>query len=155
MLTTHEGKKIDLADLRGSVFVYDFIFTSCAGTCPLMTKSLKNITTRIPASEDVRFVSISVDPERDSPEILRNYAKSFGADSRWLFLTGEKAQVAELSRKGFLLAADNTDPNAVLHSERFIVVDRGGNIRGYFEGTTEKGVDDAVEAIRTLLTERS
>ena len=87
-LVAETGKPLNLRQLKGNVVVYDFIFTNCAGTCPMMTQQMRKLTRKIDKDAAVRFVSISVDPARDTPQVLRDYASRFRNDPRWTFLTG-------------------------------------------------------------------
>ncbi|HVT43506.1 MAG TPA: SCO family protein [Thermoanaerobaculia bacterium] len=157
VLTSDRGTSVDLSQFHERVVVYDFIFTSCVGTCPLMTRSMATLANEV-ASDDVRFVSISVDPERDTPEVLHAYAQRAGKDERWIFLTGEREAIHRLSVEGFKLAAG--DPGempgaeAVLHSNRFALADRRGMIRGYYDGTSAEEMETLVRDIRTLVRER-
>ncbi len=146
-LTEHSGAPLGLADLRGKVWVADFIFTNCAGTCPIMTTAMTDLQKMALAENlsDVRLVSITVDPERDSLAVLQRFADGYGAiKDRWYFLTGDGAAIQQLASKGFLLsAAASTGGSAeepIIHSNRFVLVDRQGRIRGYYDGTDEESV---------------
>lgn len=152
-LTTHHGESLNLDGLKGKVAVYDFIFTNCAATCPLMTGSMRSLTGKLD-SPRLQFVSITVDPARDTPAALREYAQRVEADERWIFLTGDRDAIVDLSVKGFKLAAG--DPGgagyeAVLHSTRFVVADATGMIRGYYDGTSAEEVKRLVRDVRALL----
>lgn len=146
-LTERSGAPLGLADLRGKVWVADFIFTNCAGTCPIMTTAMTDLQKMALAEKlsDVRLVSITVDPERDSLAVLQRFADGYGAiKDRWYFLTGDGAAIQQLASKGFLLsAAASTGGSAeepIIHSNRFVLVDRQGRIRGYYDGTDEESV---------------
>lgn len=146
-LTERSGAPLGLADLRGKVWVADFIFTNCAGTCPIMTTAMTDLQKMALAENlsDVRLVSITVDPERDSLAVLQRFADGYGAiKDRWYFLTGDGAAIQQLASKGFLLsAAASTGGSAeepIIHSNRFVLVDRQGRIRGYYDGTDEESV---------------
>jgi cytochrome oxidase Cu insertion factor (SCO1/SenC/PrrC family) len=135
-LTEASGAEVKHSDLAGSPWVADLIFTSCAGICPRMSAEMARLAKD--SRPDVRFVSISVDPEHDTPAALTEYAKRFNADrSRWLFLTGDRGDIWELARKGFLLAVEEGNPaagdDAVIHSSRFVLVDRQGRVRGTYD----------------------
>ena len=154
-LINEEGRDFPLASLRGNVAVYDFIFTSCAGTCPIMGQRMKAVAGKFPADEPIRFVSISVDPSRDTPEKMKRYGAALrGEEQRWLFLTGKRDEVIRLSVEGFKLSAGNgADPKAdpLLHSAKFVLADAGGTIRGYYDGTAEESVDRLVTDARALM----
>jgi protein SCO1/2 len=118
-LTDQDGKTVSLADLRGHVLLVDFIFTRCAGPCPILTARQVELQRSLPpdVTPHVRFVSISLDPEYDTPEILGEYARARGADlSTWSFLTGPADEVADVVKRwgvGTLRTPDGTLDHAV------------------------------------------
>ena len=154
-LIDENGKAVQLDAMKGSVAVYDFIFTSCTGICPVMSLNMAKVATEVAKDAPVRFVSISVDPERDTPEKLRQYASRFRKDDRWTFLTGERDEIVKLSVEGFKLAAG--DPVAggepLLHSSKFAVADRNGVIRQYFDGTDPSTAGEVAATVKALLRE--
>lgn len=128
--TTQEGKTLTREDLLGKVWVADFIFTRCAGPCPIMTSRMAEISRALTKAKDVRVVSITVDPEHDTPEVLAEYAGRMTADpSRWIFLTGPKGEIEEFARKGMFQVLAYDDKGLPTHSTRFLVIDRQGHIR--------------------------
>jgi cytochrome oxidase Cu insertion factor (SCO1/SenC/PrrC family) len=139
-LTDQNGQTVTRGDLAGKVWIADFIFTNCAGTCPMITATMHRLQNALP--KDVHLVSFSVDPARDTPEVLAEYARKTNADKqRWHFLTGEKDKLYDLSIKGFKLALDDTGGNEVepiTHSTRLVLVDQNGKIRGYYGGTDDE-----------------
>jgi protein SCO1/2 len=139
-LTDQNGRTITKNDLAGKVWIADFIFTNCAGTCPMITASMSRLQSDFP--REVHLVSFSVDPLRDTPEALAEYAAKVKADNdRWHFLTGEKQTLHDLSIKGFKLALEETggsDTEPITHSTRLVLIDKEGNIRGYYGGTDEE-----------------
>ena len=140
--------------MKGNVTVYDFIFTNCAGTCPMMTSQMRRITGKIDKDAPVRFVSISVDPRRDSPDQLRKYASHVRSDSRWLFLTGDPQTITDLSVNGFKLAATGSSvDNSILHSSKFAIADKHGVIRDYYGATSEDAVEHVTATVHDLLRE--
>jgi protein SCO1 len=154
-LVDETGKAVNLASMKGNVTVYDFIFTSCTGTCPIMTNNMRALTPKIDKSAPVRFVSISVDPARDTPAVLAEYAKRVRNDPRWTFLTGERRQIVELSVKGFKLTAGDPMPGGepLLHSSKFAVADKNGVIRGYYDATDGTLPEQVSETVKALLEE--
>jgi cytochrome oxidase Cu insertion factor (SCO1/SenC/PrrC family) len=139
-LTNRDGHTVHRADLAGRPWIADFIFTRCAASCPMMSMRLARLNRELPADLPVRLVSLSVDPDYDSPEVLERYAQSFKAPARWLFLTGARDTVYRLTKEGFKLAVDaggGTPDEPVLHSTRFVLVDGQGRIRGYYEAFDE------------------
>jgi len=141
-LTERSGQPFDSASLLGKVWVADFFFTSCPGTCLMLSNRMKEIQQATAKSGDVRFVSISTDPATDTPEVLRKYAAALGADDRWSFLTGGRAAIFELSIAGFKLAladADGVDvKEKIIHSTKLVLVDRHGWIRDYYDGVDDR-----------------
>lgn len=155
-LVAETGKPVALDSMKGNVTVYDFIFTNCAGSCPLMTAQMRNLTKKIDKNAPVRFVSISVDPQRDTPPVLAEYAKRVRNDSRWVFLTGSRDQIIHLSVDGFKLAAGGTQQTIaepLLHSSKFAVADKDGYIREYYGGTDGDAPEHVAATIKDLLRE--
>ena len=150
-LLERSGRTVRLADLLGQVWVADFIFTRCPGPCPGLTLQMKRLADLLP--EEMRFVSLSVDPAFDTPEVLTTYADSYGADAkRWLFLTGEKKAVYSLIREGFALTVAE-EGEGVLHDLRFVLVDRAGRMRGWYMGNEADEIERLEEDARHLLKE--
>ncbi len=153
-LTAETGKQLNLRELNGNVVVYDFIFTNCGASCPLMTAQMRKLTQKIDHDAPVRFVSISVDPARDTPQVLRDYAMRYRNDPRWTFLTGDRDTIVKLSVDGFKLAAGGT-PQAgaepLLHSSKFAVADKSGMIREYYGSTDGEAADHVAATVKQLL----
>lgn len=160
-LPERNGGTVSLADLHGHVWIANFVFTHCAGPCPLLTSRMAALQKQLGEFPDVRLVSFTVDPERDTPEVLRDYAKSYDAGGDWFFLTGEKAPLYELIMDGFKLGIDDGSavnagvpgPGTITHSVRFVLVDKAGRIRGYYDGTETDLPDKLLPQIRSLYEE--
>jgi len=155
-LVDENAKPVRLDANRGYVTVYDFIFTNCSGTCPMMTATMRRLTTRVSKDARVRFVSISVDPQRDTPAVLRDYASRVRNDPRWSFLTGRGDAIVDLSVNGFKLAAGGSPQpgnEPLLHSAKFAVADKNGVIRDYYGATNDDAVDHVTGVIDDLLRE--
>ena len=154
-LVNEQGSDVQLASMKGSVTVYDFIFTHCTGTCPIMTNNMRALTELVPDGEPVRFVSISVDPTRDTPAVLADYAKRVRNDDRWTFLTGEREAIVRLSVDGFKLTAGDPMPGGepLLHSSKFAVADKHGVIRGYYDATDGNVPEQVAGVVEQLLEE--
>ena len=156
-LIERAGTPMTKRDLLGSVTVVDFIFTHCAGSCPVMTGQMGRLQKKWDG-KGVRFWSITVDPKRDTPAHLRDYAKEAGAGEGWFFLTGDKKAIFELAEKGFNLSAqDDSDPQPgfeVMHSTRFVLVDRRGFVRGYYDGTDEVQFAKLEKDLKSVLKEK-
>lgn len=128
--TTQEGKPLTREDLLGKVWVADFIFTRCSGPCPLMTSRMAELARGLAKAKDVRLVSVSVDPEHDTPAVLSDYGARMMADpSKWILLTGPKEEIDTFARKGMFQVLAYDGKGVPTHSTRFLVIDREGRIR--------------------------
>jgi protein SCO1/2 len=135
--TDQNGKSLTRDDLLGKVWIADFIFVNCAGPCPIMTSKLADVQKQV-ARPDVKLISFSVDPERDTPAVLKEYAHRFGADeSRWHFLTGEKQKIYQTAADMKITAVPATDDAPIIHSELFLLVNRDGNVVGVYHSNEE------------------
>ncbi|MCW5555133.1 MAG: SCO family protein [Verrucomicrobiae bacterium] len=151
-LTNQHGQMVTLANLKGSVWVADIIFTRCAGPCPRMTQQMKLLQAALPPTSKARLVTLTTDPDYDTPEVLNSYAQHFEADpERWMFLTGTKKEIAALAIDSLKLTAiekspeDREDPaDLFIHATIMVVVDKAGRLRGIFE-TEGEGIDAAQE----------
>lgn len=147
-LTNQNGQAVSLADLRGQVWVADIIFTRCPGPCLKMSRQMQELQQSLPAGSRARLVTLTTDPEFDTPAVLKTYAGRFGADlNRWCFLTGTKPQIAGLARDSLKLTAievkpgERQSPNDLfVHSTIFVLVDKQGRLRGVYE-TAGEGVE--------------
>jgi protein SCO1/2 len=156
-LTDRSGASVSERDLDGHVWIADFVFTHCPDFCPALTARMAHLQATLPADHDpVRLVSITVDPVRDTPDVLDGYARQVGARPEWLFLTGARDAVAALLRDGFRVAfADDGPPDSpITHSDRFVLVDRHRRIRGYYHGTEPEDVDRLARDAVGLRAER-
>src|SRR5258706_1040176 len=159
-LTERSGRKTSLADLRGHVWIADFIYTQCRDTCPLQTANMAKLQQQWSGEPDLRLVSYSVDPEHDTPQALARYAKRFNADAqRWLFLTGNKDQITRLVEDGFhqsLAGAQSRQghQSVMLHSPRFILVDRAAQIRGSYDSNDRQSMQRLKADVADLLNQR-
>lgn len=157
-LVNRDGRSVTLADLEGSPWIADFIFTRCYAVCPRMTQQLKKVKGSLPAG--VAAVSFSVDPEYDSPEVLTEYAERHGAGDGWYFLTGDLATIDALTGKAFLLPLDRSPdpevmatPDSILHSNRFVLVDGEARIRGYYDAFDPVEIQRLLGEAKTLSAE--
>lgn len=148
-LVNEASQPVQLAALKGNVVVYDFIFTNCAGTCPMMTANMRRVTAKVDKDAPVRFVSISVDPKRDTPAVLHAYASKVRNDPRWTFLTGDWDTIRHLSIDGFKLATDEQ----LLHSAKFAIADKNGVVREYVSSLEDDAVDHVARSVKDLARE--
>lgn len=158
-LTRDDGTAFSSERLRGQVWVANFIFTRCAGPCPTMSAQMKALQQAFADEAGVQFVSISADPVADTPSVLKDYARKYDANpARWVFLTGEVMPIYTLIEKGFRLGAGPPpDPakvgpgDLIIHSTRFSLVDKTGELRGSWLSEEPGFHDVLVKAIRALL----
>ena len=152
-LTAQSGRPFDSASLEGTVWVADFIFTTCTGPCPRMTSEMHWVQSQIADLPRVKLVSFTVDPAHDTPPVLADYARKFRADpGRWYFLTGPQPALDRLNRWGFRLG--NVD-GSLVHSTRVVLVDQRGRIRGYYGSDEQEGLKPLLADIRRLAKEAS
>ena len=155
-LTNQDGQPFGSAQLAGKIWVADFIYTTCPGPCPMISTRMSELQKPL-GKTDVRLVSFSVDPEKDTPLVLRSYAERLQAEpGRWDFLTGPKSAIYKLSHDGFKLAvSDGSDAQGIpVHSTRMVLVDRHGQIRGYYDTTEAEAVTKLLADTNHLLREQ-
>lgn len=144
-----DEQPFDLKRLDGKISLVDFFFTRCKGPCPIMSNNMSQLYTYYSGNDDVQFLSISVDPEYDTFEVLKQYAIDKNVtDGRWNFIRSDKENVIELCENGFLLPAEELPGN---HTTKFALVDREGLIRGYYSGTDSTSIPQIKSDIDLLL----
>jgi len=147
-LAARGGRPMELSDLSGKIWIANFIYTHCPDSCPIQSAQMKGLQTEFHGEKDLRLVSITVDPRRDSAKVLYAYANRFQADpERWFFLTGERDAIYRLAQEGFHLGAAEIpqvkrEPSGATHthSPRFVLVDGKAQIRGYYPATDGEAV---------------
>lgn len=159
-LIDRNGEPFGRDDLLGQPWVADFIFTRCVAICPRMTRQMSRVATALGPDTPVELVSISVDPEYDTPEVLEAWAQQYDAGDNWHFLTGDTEPIYSLTREGFMLPLDANPPaglvtttDPIVHSTRFALVDQRGQIRGYYHAFEEEALEQLLKDITRLLTE--
>lgn len=150
-LTDQHGSPVTREVMRGKVWVANLMFASCSTVCLTLGKHLSALDAKIQALPEVRIVSLSVTPEADTTDVLRAYAQKWNASSQWLFLTGERAQIQQLATGGFCLSAGTDE--VLTHSDKLVVVDRTGTVRGYFDGMNSEENEAALRLIKALIKE--
>ena len=152
---TQSGDSLELDSLHGNIYVADFFFATCPGICPKLSNSLERVQQAFVREGNFKIVSFSVDPAKDSVPALRKYAAYHNAiPGKWYFLRGSKEDIFGLASKGFSLTAkDDEDggPEAFIHSEKLVLVDQSGNIRGYYSGVDSNRVNQLLGDIVLLL----
>lgn len=143
------GNTVTLNNLKGKVWVADFIFTTCTMACPMMTGNMNLVHKKFKKNDDVRLVSISVYPEYDTPDVLKEYASQYDADTeKWLFLTGDESSVKNIIKDGFKIGDFE---EIIFHSEKFALVDKNGTIRAYYNGMKSEDMKQLKKDISALL----
>jgi len=140
-LTNQFNQPVTLDDLRGKIWVADIIFTSCAGPCPRMTRQMRGLQEALPKTSAAKLVTLTTHADFDSPAVLKKYGEKYNADfSQWMFLTGDKVQIANLGIDSLKLTAvekkpeERTDPaDLFIHSTIFVLVDKQARLRGVYE----------------------
>lgn len=147
------GKKVTQDDFKEKIYVADFIFTTCQTICPKMSEQMSIVQEKVKDLEDVILISHTVDPENDSVPVLLDYAMKMGAkEDKWHLVTGEKKDLYAIARDGYLVTAVQGDggPNDFIHSEKLLLIDKGGKIRGFYDGTDAKEVSRLIDEIKVL-----
>ncbi|HEY6169337.1 MAG TPA: SCO family protein [Verrucomicrobiae bacterium] len=161
-LTNQHGAAVTLDNLHGKVWLAEIIFTRCAGPCLVMTRELAALQKELPRRDDLAFVSLTADPEFDTPAVLDKYAQANAGDaSRWQLLTGPKRDLYSLAIRSLLLSVDENPAgkedvkldDLFIHSTRLVLVDRRGRLRAYFNGDGTQPRADIATAVNTLLEE--
>lgn len=156
-LTNQWGETVASDDLKGKVWVAYFFFSTCPSICPLMNQNMVDVQLEFGKNPEVVIVGFSVDPETDTPERLRKYGEKYGVQKgKWHYLTGDKEAIYRLALKSFMLgvepaSADQQEAHPIIHSEKFVLVDRQGRIRGYYAGTHKPDVQRLMQDIYRVL----
>jgi protein SCO1 len=155
-----DGKKVTNDDVKGKVYVVEYFFTTCKGICPKMNENISKVYQAFKGNNKVMILSHTVDPLKDTVEAMKEYSLRFEADpSQWLFLTGDKKELYDMARYSYLVtAADDTATVDIqsdfIHTDRFVLVDEIGHIRGQYEGTNKGSIDQLIGDIKELLKEK-
>lgn len=156
-LLNQDSVVLTQAPYQKKIYVADFFFTTCLGICPIMTEGMIRVYKAYYENPDILILSHTVDPEHDTPSILKKYADNRDIDTKkWQFVTGDKKQIYDLARYSYLVDASVGDagPTDFVHTENFALVDRDGRIRGYYDGTDTAEVSKLIQDIALLLTEK-
>jgi protein SCO1/2 len=157
-LLDQEGRTVTDTALRGNILVIDFFFTSCRTVCPVQTSRMAQVQQRLGDETGVHLISFSVDPETDTPDVLKAYAGRYGADpTRWSFLTGTPEAMDKVVSGYWQIVERVPRPDGagfdIAHSERFVLVDRAGQIRGFYK-TDEGGLDHLMKDLGAAMNEQ-
>ena len=156
-LTDQTGTPFGSENLKGKIWVANFIFTRCKGPCPLISTRMADLHTKLKKTKGgVNLVSFTVDPEHDTPPVLSKYGELLGADaSNWKFLTGNSDDINAIVVNGLLQPLSNEPDGTPAHSQRFVIVDGGGWIRGFRDGEDPEVLQKLMVDIGELLRENS
>jgi len=159
-LTNQTGNAVTLDSLRGQIWIADVIFTRCPSQCLRMSGHMKELQAKLP--HDVQLVSLTTDPTYDTPERLKKYSGDFSQSDNWTFLTGDKRVINTVAVDGLKLAVQETPPNErenpndlFIHSTKFVLIDRLGRVRGYFDGDDPQSTKEILNSVKTLKREKS
>lgn len=151
--TNQDGQPLSASFVKGKIWVGCYFFTSCPSICPKMVAALKGVQNSFRDDTSVRLLSFTVDPERDTYQKLGSYASAKGLDTKqWQLATGDKRDLYRFARNGmFIVATDgNGGPDDFIHSDRVVLTDRQGHIRGYYDGTDVADMQKLVRDIKKL-----
>jgi protein SCO1/2 len=151
--TERDGRKVRLAELEGKVFVVNFFFANCPGTCRILNDKIATLHKKF-GPEGVQFVSVTIDPSSDTPDRLANYAKAFGADEHWWYVTGPLENTQDLAHAMHLATPGYNETGSLTHTDEIVVVDRAGVIRGAFDHRDPEKLKAAGRKIEELLAEK-
>lgn len=154
--TDQDGKTVTQDSFKESVYVTDFFFTTCHSICPVMSSQMERIYTKYKGNMEVKFLSHTVDPEIDTVEQLKAYAIKHNADAaQWMFVTGDKKELYNIARTGYLLNAEQGDggPDDFIHTQNFALIDKDKRIRGFYDGTDSTEMNKLMLDIDLLLAE--
>lgn len=137
-LTDENGNAFSDRNVAGKIYIANFFFSRCPDVCKKVHVSMDSLLRVFKIHPDIKFISFTVDPSFDTPEVLKAYAAKRNADTtRWFFLTGDKSQIYNLARKSYLLDATSNqlDSSDYIHSQLLVLIDSNHHIRGYYDGT--------------------
>jgi protein SCO1/2 len=155
-LVNQFGDTVNNHFLKNKIYVADFFFTTCPTICPVMSNELERVQKAFEDDTSIHIVSHSVQPEYDTPEVLKAYADLHEAKpEQWTFLTGDKAEIYSLARKSYFAVTTEGDGgiNDFIHTENFILVDTKKRIRGFYDGTSSEDVNRLIKDIKVLKDE--
>jgi protein SCO1/2 len=153
-LTDQNGNPVSFKTFDKKIFIVNFFYTGCPSVCREVNKNVGMLVSNYAKNKMVRFVSITVDPEHDTPLVLKSYAESFKpASPKWLFLTGDTTTIYNLARNGFLVNALNGGKGDFIYSDKLILIDQDKRIRGYYTGAATDEVNRLNDEIKVLIAE--
>ncbi|MCH6200375.1 SCO family protein [Aquiflexum sp. LQ15W] len=154
ILMDQNGQIRGRKEMSEKITIVDFFFTSCPSICPIMSTELERVDDAFRNDDEIQIYSVSIDPEYDTPEVLSDYAeRHMATPGKWFFLTGDKSLIYYLARCGFILPTIDGEgqPEEFVHSDKFVLIDGQGRIRGYYSGTNREDVDKLILETKILL----
>ena len=155
-LTNQNGQSITQEDYKNKIYVADFFFTTCQTICPIMTDHMVNVQEKVKNNPEIMLLSHTVTPDIDTVAQLKRYAQEKGVDdTKWNLVTGDKKEIYDLARKSYLAAKDTPyNEYDLIHTENFVLVDKKRRIRGFYDGTDPKAIEELMDDIEILQKEK-
>jgi len=151
-----DGEVVTEKDFKNKVYVADFFFVTCPTICPVMKKNMLTVYNEYKDNPEVKILSHTIDPEHDTPEVLKKYAMDLGVSGKmWQFVTGDKEKIYDIGQKHYMVSAleDSSQAGGYIHSGAFVLIDKDRHIRGMYDGTTEEGTAKLIQDLAVLLKE--
>ncbi len=155
--TDQTGRTVTERDFKGKIYITDFFFTTCGSICPIMSRHMMGLAKKYKEDDRIRFLSHTVDPETDSVPVLAEYAKLHDADPRqWHLVTGPKKDLYDMARNQYYASVEpgNGGPDDFIHTQRFTLVDKNRQIRGFYDGTDSTAIVKLERDLKLLLEEQ-
>lgn len=155
--TNQYGETVTQKDVSGKIYVADFFFVTCPTICPVMKKNMLNVYKMYKDNPDIRILSHTIDPDHDTPAVLKQYAQDIGVTGKmWQFVTGDREKIYDIGENHYLVTAgkDSTAPGGYIHSGAFVLIDKEKHIRGMYDGTTVDGTQKLIRDINALRKEQ-
>lgn len=159
-LTDQYNNRVTSEVIKDKIHVADFFFARCLGICPKMSSQLQRVQEAFLNNPDVLIMSYTVDPKNDTVEALQHYADQYGAKKgKWYLMTGEKEEIYKLAKKGYYITAKEDNMQSAnledrfVHTDKFVLVDKQGHIRGFYNGTDPEEIDKLILEIKVLINE--
>ncbi|RDB03815.1 SCO family protein [Runella aurantiaca] len=153
---SQNGDTVTAQNFKDKIYVADFFFTTCPTICPVMKKQMLKVYEKIKGQNDVAILSHTIDPDHDTPAVLKEYATDLGVTgNQWLFVTGNREKIYEIGEKKYLVVAgaDSTAPGGYIHSGAFVLVDKEKHVRGMYNGTDDEATKRLISDIERLQEE--
>lgn len=152
-----DGDTVTAQNFKDKIYVADFFFTTCPTICPVMKKQMLKVYDKIKGQPDIAILSHTIDPQHDTPTVLKQYANDLGVKDakQWMFVTGEREKIYDIGEHHYLVVAgaDSTAPGGYIHSGAFILIDKEKRVRGMYNGTDDEGTKRLLADIERLKAE--